>query len=248
MKKIFITTFNKEFFDKYAKKLIESYLDTKQQLPLICYVEDDVNFYPKYKNVIYKNLFDCQKESKKFVERNLKKYEALSKVSYLLNAVKFNYKVFAQSDARKYGDHIFYLDSDTEFLEQIPENWFNLCLPENVFISLYERLGYYTETGFLAFNTTIKNKNNQKLSDIFFKQYTEYYVHDLIYCLPAFTDCHALDATRMRFLLLTLKTNEHASYKENKLGKWSLYDNNIDIMANDNFLNKYLIHKKGKKY
>ena len=41
-----------------------------------------------------------------------------------------------------------------------------------------------------------------KLADVFFNLYVSYYTNDLIYCLPAFTDCHALDATRYRFLFL----------------------------------------------
>ena len=36
------------------------------------------------------------------------------------------------------------------------------CLPENVFLSLYERIGYYNETGFLAFNNKIVNKKKVK--------------------------------------------------------------------------------------
>ena len=42
-----------------------------------------------------------------------------SKVSYILDAVRFSYKVFTQNDARKYGDP-FFIDADTEFKQQIP--------------------------------------------------------------------------------------------------------------------------------
>ena len=71
LKKIFITTFNKKLFDKYAHKLIQTYMETEQTLPLYCYVEDDVNLYPKYKNVVFLNLFENQPENKKFIDRNL---------------------------------------------------------------------------------------------------------------------------------------------------------------------------------
>ena len=246
MNKIFITTFNKKLFDAYAYKLIESYIETKQNLPLYCYVEDDINLYPQYKNVKFLNIFLEQPESKKFIQRNSQRFKDIAKKVYLLDAIRFSYKVFAQNDARKYGDHIFYLDSDTFFLKQISDDWFKECLPDNVFISCYERLGYYTETGFLAFNNIIKNANGDKISDLFFNIYTNYYIKDIIYALPAFTDCHALDAARYRFLFLKPYVTDYNNYLENKLGDKNLWltSNELDVMKSDNFMNRYIIHNK----
>lgn len=246
MKKIFVTTFNNNLFNQYAQKLIESYVDTNQTLPLFCYVEDDISHYPKFNNIYYFNLFDEQPECNNFVKRNKEKHKETAKVSYILDAVRFCYKVFSQNDARKHADHIFFIDADTEFKKQIPKEWFSECLQDDTFISLYDRIGYYTETGFLAFNNNILNKNNKRISDIFFQQYLNYYIYDLIYCLPAFTDCHALDATRSRFSFLKNVTNEHGNYKENILGNWNKV-RDLNVMANDNFISKYLVHKKGNK-
>jgi hypothetical protein len=246
MEKIFVTTFNYTLFKKYAEKLIHSYINTNQQLPLYCYVEDDVNLYPKHDNIFYLNLFTQQPLCFKFIERNKQRSIEESKISYLLDAVRFSYKVFAQNDARKYGDKFFFIDADTEFLKQIPLNWFEECLPQNVLISIYDRLGYYTEAGFIGFNSLLINNKNQKLLDIFFQQYTNYYNYDLIYSLPAFTDCHALDSTRFRFLLLRHYTDDHANYEEKRLGNW-VNDQDLDVMSKDNFINKFIIHKKGNK-
>ena len=144
MKKIFVTTFNINLFKRYAEKLIDSYITTNQEIDLYCYVEDDVSLYPKHKNIFYLNLYNQQPESFKFIERNKEKSKKESEISYLLDAVRFSYKVFAQSDARKYADQFFFIDADTEFLNKIPQNWFVECLPEDVVISIYDRLGYYT--------------------------------------------------------------------------------------------------------
>ena len=246
MKKIFVTTFNHKLYNKYAKQLIESYILTNQEIDLYCYVEDDITLYPKHNNIFYLNLYNEQPQSLKFIERNLKKSLEESKISYLLDASRFSYKVFAQSDARKYADQFFFIDADTEFLNRIPQNWFTQCLPENVLISIYDRLGYYTEAGFVGFNTLPLNKKNQKLLDIFFLQYTGYYIYDLIYSLPAFTDCHALDATRSRFLLLKHYTDDHANYEEKRLGNW-VDSNELDVMSHDRFINEFITHKKGNK-
>lgn len=246
MKKIFVTTFNYKLYNKYADKLIESYIKTNQEIDLYCYVEDDITLYPKHKNIFYLNLYNEQPQCLKFIERNKKKSQTESEVSYLLDAVRFSYKVFAQSDARKYADQYFFIDADTEFISKIPQNWFSQCLPENVLLSIYDRLGYYTEAGFIGFNTLPLNKKNQKLLDIFFNQYTSYYNYDLIYSLPAFTDCHALDATRFRFLFLKHYTDDHANYEEKRLGNWS-ENHELDVMFHDNFINQFIIHKKGNK-
>ena len=246
IKKIFVTTFNFSLFEKYANKLIDSFIKTDQSLKLYCYVEDNVDLYPKNKNIVYLNLFKEQPLCYKFIERNKEKSKINSKVSYLLDPVRFSYKVFAQSDARKYSDQFFYIDADTEFLSKIPNSWFNKCLPEDILLSIYDRIGYYTESGFIGFNNLLLNKKKQKLLDIFFNQYTSYYTYDLIYSLPAFTDCHALDATRSRFMFLKNYTQEHSNYEEKILGNWSKKQD-LDVMDHDNFINKYIKHKKGNK-
>lgn len=249
MKKIFVTTFNKQLYDRYAYKLIQTYLETQQTLPLYCYVDDDINLYPKFKNVIFMNLFEHQPENKKFITRNKKKFGNLEKKIYLLDALRFSYKVFAQNDARKYGDHIFYIDSDTYFVNKIPDEWFNECLPEDIFISFYERLGFYTECGFLAFNNNIIINDKIKLSDLFFNVYVNYYINDGIYFLPSFTDCHALDATRYRFLFFRPYFLDYKKYSEKRLGDLNLWrsTSHLDVMKTDSFINNYIIHSKGLK-
>ncbi len=245
-KKIFVTTFNYSLFEKYAYKLIDTYLKTDQNLKLFCYVEDNVELYPKNKNIVYRDLFTEQPSCFKFVERNKLRAQTNSKVSYLLDSVRFSYKVFAQSDARKYSQQFFYIDADTEFLKKIPNNWFDNCLPEDTLLSIYDRLGYYTEAGFVGFNCLPLNRKKEKLIDIFFSQYLNYYIYDLIYSLPAFTDCHALDATRSRFMLLKNYTEEHSNYKEKILGNWTKKQD-LEVMQHDDFINKYIKHRKGNK-
>ena len=243
MNKIFVTTFNKKLYDNFAYKLIDSYLRTEQKINLLCYVEDDTSFYPSHNKIQYLNLFEEQPESLKFYKRNFEKNKNAAKASYLLDAVKFSFKVYAQNDSRKYGDYIFFIDADTEFKNQIPNQWYQECLPSDTFISIFDRLGYYTETGFIAFNNVIKNKQGNKISDNFFKLYIKYYNNDHIFALPAFTDCHALDATRMRFNFLKNIVLEYSNYKEKCLGNW-LTKRNINVMQ-DEFISKYIFHMKG---
>ena len=233
MKQILISTYNKKLYDDYANQLITSYYQTQQELELHIFVEDDINLYPKGSNLHYHNLFEEEPESLKFRDRNKNRVVG----DFFQDAVRFSYKVFAQSAARKYADKVFYVDSDSVFVKTIPMEWYDQCLPENVFISFYDRPKQYTETGFVAFN------NTKKCTDKFFKQYKEWYIHDTVYDIKIkgkkfFTDCHTLDLSRK------MLANED-EYIEHKLGDSGMGH----IMARDKFINQYLDHRKGpRKY
>ena len=224
--KIFVTTFNKKLYDEYAKNLVDTFVKTKQVLPLYIFVEDDINYFKKIDGITYLNLFEEEPELKKFVERN----KSEKSKSFTLDAVRFSYKVFAQNAARKYGKKIYYVDSDCVFEEQIPKNWYDECLPDDVFLSFYDRPNQYTETGFVAFN------ENKLISKEFFNHYINYYEEDKVFELNGYTDCHTLDATRKYF-------EKNTNYKEKKLGDGG----HGHIMARDNFINPYIDHRKGKR-
>ena len=224
--KIFITTFNRKLYDEYAKGLINTFIKTNQKLPLYVFVEDNINYFLKNDNIHYIDLFKEEPDLKKFIEKNKDKETK----SFALDAVRFSYKVFAQNAARKYGGKIYYVDSDCIFTKQIPDEWFDECLPDDVFLTFYDRPNQYTETGFLAFN------ENKLISKAFFTHYLNYYKTNSIYDLKAYTDCHTLDATRKHFL-------NDIHYKEKPLGDGK----NAHIMARDKFLNPYIDHRKGRR-
>ena len=223
---IFCTTYNKKLFDEYAYQLIDSYQSTEQTIPMYVFVEDNIENYPKVPNVTYVNLFLKEPECLKFTER----HSELKPHHYMKDAVKFCYKVFAQSAAREFGDKIYYVDSDCVFVKQIPDTWFNECLPDDTFLTFYDRPATYTETGFLAFN------NTKKVSEDFFNRYKGWYVNDTVFKLKFFTDCHTLDAARIKFI-------DNTEYKEKKLGD----GDNGHIMARDKFISPYIDHRKGKR-
>jgi len=225
-KKAIITTFNKRLFDEYAHQMIRTYIDTQQDVPLYVYVEDDPSQYPAYENVTFKSLFKAEPECEKFVKRN----EGREVVDFLKDAVRFNYKVFAQTAAHKLAEKIYYVDSDSVFMQKIPEQWYEQCLPDDVFISFYHRQKQFTETGFVAFNNMIP------IADKFYQMYKGLYVNDTVYHLQNYTDCHTLDNTRLNLL-------DEDTYKEKHLGDGE----NGHIMARDKFINPYLDHRKGPR-
>lgn len=232
MKHALITTLNKKLYDSYAHRLIDSYIETKQLIPMFIFVEDNIKNYPNLsEKITYIQLIEKEIQLKNFVERN--KNRLIN--NFFEDAVRFSYKVFAQSAAREYAEKIYYVDSDSVFIKQIPMSWYEECLPDNTFLSFYDRPKQYTETGFLAFNS--KNK----LCDAFFEIYKEYYIQDTVYTIfrmnkPFWTDCHTLDETRKCFL-------NNKDYIEKKLGD----GNSSHIMARDKFINPYIDHRKGNR-
>jgi len=226
MDKIFVTTFNKRLFDEYAHSLLKTYESTNQKIPLYVFVEDDTKQYPNYNNVHFLNLFEHEPDLKKFIDKHKdKKVE-----SFFKDAVRFSYKVFAQNAARKYGDKIFFIDADCVFDKPIPIDWFDDFLPDDTFVSFYDRPQQYTETGFLAFN------ENKFISKAFFIYYLNLYKEDKVFELDNWTDCHTFDETRRYF-------KEDIHYKELSKGD----GRNGHIMARDKNLNPYIDHRKGNR-
>ena len=232
---VFCTTFNKKLYDDYAHQLIDTFVATKQIPKRYVYVEDNVNYYPKIDRVHYQNIFDYEPELKYFIERN----KGRTANTFYEEAIRFSYKVFAQSAARARGRKVYYVDSDCKFMGTIPVEWYNECLPDDYLLSFYNRPSQYTETGFVAFNNEPKNDFN--MTSQFFNTYKDWYITDKVYSINKlgknfWTDCHTLDGTRQMF-------KNDPNYSEKILGDGK----NGHIMARDKFINPYIDHRKGKR-
>lgn len=226
MNKIFITTMNESLYERYGHKLLDTYIQTKQTIPLYIYTEKFEN-PPTIDNVFWVDL--NSKELNGFIERN--KHRRIE--NYMFDGTRFCYKVFAQFAAKNLAEKVFFLDADCIFLNTIPETWFDKILPDDCFTSFYDRPGMYTECGFVGFNCKLP------VSEYFFKEYLNLYLTDGVYKLNYFTDCHAFDFTRSKFV-------GHVAYKERKLGQFTQHKI-IHVMQYDPEINHYIDHKKGNR-
>lgn len=225
--KTFISTFNKRLYKEYAYRLISTYSKTDQSIPMVIYVEDDIEYYPKHTQIKWVSLFKEEPELNNFINRNHNRPVK----DFFRDAVRFSYKVFAQRAATRLDEKkIFYIDSDCVFAKKIPEDWFDKVLPTDTFVSFYQRPNY-TETGFLAFD------NSKPYTKQFFDKYIDWYINDTVYELSAFTDCHTFDATR------EYMKKKEPSYVEKTLGDGQAGH----IMARDKLINQYIDHRKGKR-
>ena len=97
--------------------------------------------------------------------------------------------------------------------------------------------GYHeSDSGFYLHHNIAEELVNSMIEDIFFNRYKEWYISDKVFKLKFFTDCHTLDATRLKF-------TDNPDYTEKKLGDGELGH----IMARDKFINEYIDHRKGPR-
>ena len=221
--KFFITSFNKRLYDDYAHKFLQSYVDTKQTIKMICYVEEDFD-YPKIDGITYINIMKEMPELVAFKERHKDKIWH-DDSDFLQNAVRFSHKVFAQYHASQLNKKFMWLDADNIFMKQFPDNFVETFIPGDTFTTFYGR-NHYTECGVVGFNCTLD------ISKKFFETYVNHYIKDTIWNMVNKTDCHAFDNTRNVIKVKERNKNDgHGGH----------------IIARDKEINPYIDHKKGKR-
>ena len=231
---LFVTTFNEQIYKKFAYKFIDTYLKTKQEIPLVCYVDDDFN-YKKNTNITYIKLQDVMPELLEFKKRHKDKLienddDNLKPHIFLQNAIKFSHKVFSQCHA-SYGNKKFmYVDGDCVFNKKVDKEFFNDFIPDNSLLTFYGRPNW-VETGIIGFNPS-----NNETSKKFFNTYLSFYNKDKIFDLKFKTDCQALDKTR------SIMKND-LNYVE--IDKGDGLDGHV--IYRDKKMLLYIDHQKGKR-
>ena len=230
----FATTFNSRLYKEYAHNFIETYINTNQEIPVVCYVDDDYD-YPVHKNITYIKLHEAIPQILDFKERHKDiildlEYEAFSDQQFLQNAVRFSHKVFAQVHSSYSNKKFMYIDADNIFKNKITKEFVDVFIPNDVVVTCYGRPNY-VETGIIGFNASLGN-----ICKIFFEKYLTYYTEDKIFDSKFKTDSQALDATRKEMKKIL-------EYKE--IDKGDGMDGHV--IYRDKIMLNYLDHRKGKR-
>jgi len=233
MKKFLVTTFSKKIYDDYAHNLIETYLSTKQSIPLVCYVEEDVTSYPQHEGVFYLNLFERSPDCVRFVENNKNPPKGFTHTlkSYRHDAVRFCYKSYSQYDAKSLGEQMFFIDADCVFLKTIPLSWYNKFLDGKCFGYYPRSKSYYTETGFIAYDL------KKELVQVFFDRFIDHYNSGRLWDFPkGQVDCVVFDEA-----MNSLRGRPDFSEK-----RWGA-EVQGHVMAMCPMLKPFIDHKKGER-
>lgn len=180
-----VTTCNKEGFDKYGHRLLETWKNWPNDSELFFYAEGfDV---PETGGVFQKPL---PSDLVTFKER----YAHYEPASYLFDVARFSNKVFAAIDALfDYKGIGVWLDADCVTFEKIPATLIRDSLPKGDYMAMFKRAGMYTETGFWIMDCS--HPQHQE----FLMSWKDWYISHSFKTLSNWTDCETLDATVRKF-------------------------------------------------
>ncbi|GLQ32233.1 hypothetical protein [Litoribrevibacter albus] len=204
MKKItLVTTFHKEGYEKYGRRMLQSFVEhAPQNINLVAYAED---FQPDFVSdrVTYidlhkacQNLVTFKKKFGRFTEAKGIVFQNNKAVySYHFDAIRFSHKVYAVVHAAKHldSDLMFWVDADVVAIKSIPEGFFEGLMAEDVYTCYLGREHMYTECGLVGYN--LKHPEN-----INFVQLMEnIYNYGDLFLLEQWHDCMVYDAVRDHF-------------------------------------------------
>ena len=155
------TTYNKEYYDKCGKAMIETFAEFyPQDITLHVYYQEQEPEIIK-DNIVYHDLYTVQPQLKAWVDEAKKDPAKCGwradrgKWVWKKDGVKFSHKAFAQSHRIKNStaDFILYSDADTLYVAPPDMDMWNECMPVESLCSFFYRTHRWgDETGFYMHN------------------------------------------------------------------------------------------------
>lgn len=219
-----VTSFSRKGFDAYGKHFLES----MHHFPgrIICYLESPIPF--EHENLEKRSFFEIPGVLNFLTNiRNLPKADGIvnGRYDYNFDLNKFCRKMFCQFDAFKEGGKIFWLDADIKFTSPMSEDFLNGLFEGNPLV-YFGRPGFYTETGFVGFDT------DHEEFPAFAERYQDTLRKGQVFKLPRWHDCQCFDFAK-------------GDLGRSLSPKWRKGDN-LHVMEKS-VLKKYLTHYKGPK-
>lgn len=236
---IAVTSFSKSGYETYGKKMIESMIH-HWPTKLIIYSEFPLEpIQTTFEKVEIRNLFDIPNivTFLQYIKNIPLAHGNLPEgYNYNFNLWKFSRKIFAQYDVLKdYSGKVFWVDADCYVRKPVPVDFLD-SLFEGHPLAYLGREGFYTETGFIGFDSTRPR----------FKEFLENYIGCLrkgkIFELKRWHDCEAFDWAREQTGIQDKNLSPFFKIPDDK--KMSLVD--LDVVYRS-VLSEYLTHFKGKR-
>lgn len=159
-----ITSFSPAGYAQYGRRFLETYQETRQQIPLLIYYEPEQPEKPDIPGVEWMPIVEVQnfKETEGYLASNpifcgqVKTPEGEEIYSFRTDAHKFFRKVFAINDAYRNAsrstEFLAWIDADVEFTARIPVTLPRLIFPRNEVVAYIGRANQHSECGFMGFN------------------------------------------------------------------------------------------------
>lgn len=179
----FVTTCHREGWERYGRRLWDSWENAPAGSELIWYAE---GFNPGEQRGITVVPVDKLHDLQSFKLR----YGHYCPPTWRWDVSKFAHKVFAAIDGlREYRGTGAWLDADCVFHKKVPDGLLEQFLPDGFYLSMFKRRGMYTETGFWLMDCA------HKFHEAFLNDWQSWYDSGEFKNLAEWHDCMTLDAT-----------------------------------------------------
>jgi len=235
---IAVTTFSATGYQQYGKRMLESVIEN-WPTKIIVYTESPIDL--KHEKIEERDFFSIPGVQTYYQYiRNVP--AAHGKVdggyNYNYDAWKFTRKVFSQYDVLQgYSGKAFWIDADCVIQRAITSGFLEQPLAEHGLCFL-GREGFYTETGFIGFNT-----ESPGFAD-FLEKYIGCLRKGILFTLKRWHDCEAFDWARSFGHCKENNLSPFFNPQMNEKGEVKITMEELDVMSRS-VLGPYILHHKG---
>ncbi len=225
---IAVTTFSKEGYKTYGRNMLESFVK-HWPCDIVVYYEDEMPDF-EHEKILYLRFFDITHVVTfyNYIRDNPAARGIFEDgYDYNFDVWKFSRKMFCQFQAiANHKGKVFWLDADTITHKDVPEEFLEDLFDDRCLVYL-GREGFYTETGFVGFDTEHED------IEPFLDKYVDTLKKGLIFTLERWHDCQAFDYAR-------------EGISGVNLSDWWKQGKALDVLTKT-VLAEYLIHNKGDR-
>lgn len=179
-----ITTFSKDGYELYGKKMIDSWLQYWPAETKLLVYHEGFEIHTDHDRITKLNLLDCSKELQIFKERSKTLSDSAGskkEKNRIFKTIKWCHKVYAITHALKTNkdDFLIFLDGDTYSFNNVSNNFAYSLVGENLFAVHFEQLkdGLHFETGLIVFNNS--HSKISWFADIFTSAYNSLDIYSM---------------------------------------------------------------------
>jgi len=232
-----ITSFSQKGYHDYGKRFIETFLQHWKDEKLRVYFEHGIpSSAPQDERVEYVDLYkfagfvafeDVIRNSDPLFSGVMAAPDGKKVYNFRFDVHRFFRKVFCMHHATFAGevdDRVAWIDADVYFHADVPNNFLQTLVQDNVYLGYLPREWLYPETGFVAFNP------KHPIHNAFMEMYLATYFNGSFKLLGEWHDCYALE-----YLVKMLNPPRVSLTVEEK----------SDHPFNESILGKFMDHMKG---
>ena len=205
-----VTTFHKDGYEKYGRRMIETFLQNWPQDVILVVYAENCTVTESAPNLIVRDLHESSQELVAFKERWKNVPKANGDVSadpvrskrkdagkgFKWHAIRFAHKVYAIFDCAKKSnsDILLWMDADTICHSPITTENLKSMIPQDKDLCYLGRKGKYSECGLYSMN--LRSQTTQE----FLKEFQRFYdfAEEGIFTLEEWHDSFVFDAVRKR--------------------------------------------------